>query len=109
MEFLMKSFEWRYEPAGDVYKVKVNSLVELQLLFHSQCIDKGKRTGEAYFKTESDDTWLEYEEFIFKYFKYELRLPQFGYEKVRFIGSEDENGNFKSYEGKSYEEIFQES
>ncbi|OZT10638.1 hypothetical protein CHN50_20950 [Priestia aryabhattai] len=97
MEILMKSFEWRFHPAGHVYKTEVNSLIELQLLFYSQCIEDGKRTGEAYFKTESDDKWLEYEEFILKYFKYELRLPQFGYGQLELIGFEDESGNFESY------------
>ncbi|MCM3197044.1 hypothetical protein [Priestia megaterium] len=98
MEILMKSFEWRFHPAGHVYKTEVNSLGELQMLFSCYCSDDWKRAGEAYFKTEKDDKWLEYEEFIWKYFKDALRLPQYECEELELIGFEEANGRFKSIE-----------
>ncbi|MCC2326655.1 hypothetical protein [Bacillus wiedmannii] len=98
MEILMKSYEYRFYPAGHVYKIEINSLAELQRVFSSFCSDDGKRAGEACFKTEDDDKWLEYEEFVFKYFKYELRLPEIQYDKMQLIGFEDENGNLESDE-----------
>ncbi|MCU7753201.1 hypothetical protein N7988_11030 [Bacillus cereus] len=98
MEILMKSYEYRFYPAGHVYKIEINSLAELQRVFSSFCSDDGKRAGEACFKKEDDDKWLEYEEFILKYFKYELRLPEIQYDEMDFIGFEDEDGNLKSDE-----------
>ncbi|MHA4067889.1 hypothetical protein ACX16W_22890 [Bacillus cereus] len=97
MEILMKSYEYRFRPVGHVYKAKVNSLAELQRLFSCFCSDDWKRAGEAYFKTEDDDKWLEYEEFILKYFKYQLRLPDLP-EDLELVGFEDGNGMFKSNE-----------
>ncbi|MDA1634013.1 hypothetical protein PDK11_14245 [Bacillus cereus] len=98
MKILMKSYEYRFYPAGHVYKIEINSLAELQRVFSSFCSDDGKRAGEACFKTEDDDKWLEYEEFVLKYFKYQLRLPEIQYDKVELIGFEDEDGNLKSDE-----------
>ncbi|PFJ46154.1 hypothetical protein COI99_26245 [Bacillus cereus] len=98
MKILMKSYEYRFYPAGHVYKIEINSLAELQRVFSSFCCDDGKRAGEACFKTEDDDKWLEYEEFIFKYFKCQLRLPEIQYDKMELIGFEDENGNLESDE-----------
>ncbi|MDA2421389.1 hypothetical protein PDN55_15010 [Bacillus cereus] len=98
MKILMKSYEYRFYPAGHVYKIEINSLAELQRVFSSFCSDDGKRAGEACFKTEDDDKWLEYEEFVFRYFKYELRLPEIQYDKMQLIGFEDENGNLESDE-----------
>lgn len=42
--------------------------------------------------------WLEYEEVILKYFKYQLRRPRVDCEEMELLGSKDENGNFKSNE-----------
>ena len=95
MEILMKTYEYRFHPAGHVYKVKVNSMVELQTLFNSRCSDDWKRGGEAYFKTEADSDWLELEEFILRYFKHELRLPTYQNDSIEFLGYEDENGKFE--------------
>ncbi|ALC53182.1 hypothetical protein ACN91_16820 [Bacillus cereus] len=103
MKILMKSYEYRFYPAGHVYKIEINSLAELQRVFSSFCSDDGKRAGEACFKTEDDDKWLEYEEFILKYFKYQLRLPEIQYDEMEFVGFEDEDGNFKSDEELSKE------
>ncbi|MED0961989.1 hypothetical protein [Bacillus paramycoides] len=98
MKILMKSYEYRFYPAGHVYKIEINSLAELQSVFSSFCSDDWKRAGEACFKTEDDDKWLEYEEFVLKYFKYQLRLPEIPYDEMELIGFEDENGNLKSNE-----------
>lgn len=105
MEILMKSYEQRAYPMGHVFKVEVNSLVDFQHLYRDQCADDGKRTGGAEFKIEMDDRWLKYEEFIFKYFIHELRLPQLVYE-LDLIGIEDENGNYESYEDKKIVVLF---
>lgn len=101
MEFLMKSFEYRCYPAGHIYRVNVKSLTELQHIFRYQCAEDGKRTGSAIFKTEKDEKWLEFEEFVFKYFSHELRLPELEYD-MDLIGFEDEKGNYEDYEYKKF-------
>ncbi|MGE7695571.1 hypothetical protein ACQKNC_15935 [Lysinibacillus sp. NPDC094177] len=98
MEILIKSYEYRLYPAGHVYKTKIETLRELQELFYRFQSDGWKRAGEACFKTANDDAWLEYEEFILKYFKYQLRRPFISEHDLDLIGFEDQNGRLKSIE-----------
>ena len=99
MKFLMKRYEHRNYPMGDVYRIFVESFEELKQLFHSAEREDGKRSGSACFKKEGDSIWLEYEEFVMRYFSSELRFKEFeiGHNMV-LIGLEDEQGKYKSYE-----------
>jgi hypothetical protein len=98
MKILMKIYEYRCYPMGDVYEVEVNSLRELQTLHYSYTCEDGKRSGTVCFKKEIDDKWL-----AFEYFKYDLQLPKIKYDDLIRVGLEDEYGIFKS-EQEEYEE-----
>ena len=96
MEILIKSYEYRFYPAGHVYKAKIETLEGLKELFYIFKSDDWKRAGQACFKTPYDNEWLEYNEFVLKYFSHQLR-PTVTY-NLDLIGFEDSNGRFKSYE-----------
>ncbi|MDQ0861611.1 hypothetical protein [Bacillus sp. V2I10] len=98
MEILMKSYEDRFYPAGDVSVVKDASLAKIRYLFNVYSAEDGKRTGSALFKTEADDKWLDYEDFVLKYFGFDIKRLNYKDVETEHIGWEDEDGTFKTNE-----------
>ncbi|MFX3625660.1 MAG: hypothetical protein ACE3JP_16885 [Ectobacillus sp.] len=98
MEILMKSYEDRFYPAGYVSIVKDASLAKIRYLFNASSVEDGKRTGSAEFKTEADDKWLDYEDFVLKYFGFDIKSPDYKDVEIELIGREEEDGTFKTNE-----------
>ncbi|PHC41313.1 hypothetical protein COF09_16510 [Bacillus toyonensis] len=97
MEILMKSYEDRFYPAGHVSIVKDATLAKIRYLFDAYSAEDGKRTGSAEFKTEADDKWLNYEDFVLKYFGFDIKRPAYKDVDTEAIGWE-EDGTFMTNE-----------
>lgn len=98
MEILMKTYEDRFYPAGHVSIVKDASLAKIRYLFDVYSMEDGKRTGSAEFKTEADDKWLDYEDFVLEYFGFDIKSPNYRDVETELIGWEEEDGTFKTNE-----------
>lgn len=94
----MKCYEDRFYPAGHVSIVKDATLAKIRYLFDAYSAEDGKRTGSAEFKTEADDKWLNYEDFVLKYFGFDIKCPDYKDVETELIGWEEEDGTFKTNE-----------